>query len=118
MERDREEAFAVLDSWAANPGVGLPEELFLFVSRLIPMINVDLLISDDQGRIHLTWRDDEIFGAGWHVPGAMIRYKETLKNGYVPQPWKNWGPSWNSTGAPLSSRSLILGGEFGATWFR
>jgi ADP-ribose pyrophosphatase YjhB (NUDIX family) len=79
MQRDREEAFAVLDSWAANPGVGLPEELFLFVSRLLPMINVDLLISDDQGRRLLTWRDDEIFGAGWHVPGGMIRYKETAE---------------------------------------
>jgi hypothetical protein len=30
---------------------------------LVPMINVDLFISDDQGRLLLTWRDDEIFGA-------------------------------------------------------
>jgi colanic acid biosynthesis protein WcaH len=41
------------------------------------MVNVDLFISDDQGRVLLTWRDDEIFGAGWHIPGGMIRYKET-----------------------------------------
>jgi colanic acid biosynthesis protein WcaH len=85
MHRDRERAFAVLDSWAldswaSDPGAGLPEELFLFVSRLVPMVNVDLLISDDQGRILLTWRDDEIFGAGWHVPGGMIRYKETAED--------------------------------------
>ena len=79
MRRDREEALAVLDSWASDPGAGLPLELFLFVSRLVPMVNVDLLIGDDQGRILLTWRDDEIFGAGWHVPGGMIRYKETLE---------------------------------------
>ena len=69
----------MLDSWAANPGAGLPEELFLFISRLVPMVNVDLLISDDQGRKLLTWRDDEIFGAGWHVPGGMIRYRETAE---------------------------------------
>lgn len=41
------------------------------------MINVDLLIQDDQGRTLLTWRDDEFFGAGWHIPGGIIRYKET-----------------------------------------
>jgi len=69
----------VLDSWALNPTAGLPYELFLFVSRLVPMVNVDLLIYDDEGRILLTWRDDEIHGAGWHVPGGMIRYKETAE---------------------------------------
>jgi colanic acid biosynthesis protein WcaH len=79
MQPDREKALAVLESWALDPTAGLPYELFLFVSRLVPMINVDLLISDDRGRVLLTWRDDEIFGAGWHVPGGMIRYKETAE---------------------------------------
>jgi hypothetical protein len=69
MQQERKEALAMLDSWALDPRSGLPEELFLFVSRLVPMVNVDLFISDDQGRVLLTWRDDEIFGAGWHVPG-------------------------------------------------
>lgn len=69
----------MLDSWAPDPRAGLPYELFLFISRLVPMVNVDLLISDDQGRVLLTWRDDEIHGAGWHVPGGMIRYKETAE---------------------------------------
>ena len=41
------------------------------------MINVDLLIQDDRGRTLLTWRDDKFFGAGWHIPGGVIRYKET-----------------------------------------
>ena len=70
----------MLDSWALDPRGGLPEELFLFISRLVPMINVDLFISDDQGRVLLTWRDDAIFGAGWHIPGGMIRYKETAED--------------------------------------
>jgi ADP-ribose pyrophosphatase YjhB (NUDIX family) len=79
MQPDYAEALAVLDSWALDPRAGLPYELFLFISRLVPMVNVDLLISDDQGRILLTWRDDEIHGQGWHVPGGMIRYKETAE---------------------------------------
>lgn len=79
MQRDHEEALGLLDSWARNPKAGLPYELFLFVSRLVPMVNVDLLIADGQGGILLTWRDDEIHGSGWHVPGGMIRYKETAE---------------------------------------
>jgi ADP-ribose pyrophosphatase YjhB (NUDIX family) len=34
-------------------------------------------VQDDRARTLLTWRDDEFFGAGWHVPGGIIRYKET-----------------------------------------
>ena len=79
MRRDQEEALAVLDAWALNPTSGLPYEVFLLLSRLVPMANVDLLIYDDEGRILLTWRDDEINGVGWHIPGGMIRYKETFE---------------------------------------
>jgi colanic acid biosynthesis protein WcaH len=56
---------------------GMPEELFLFLSRLTPLINVDLLIQDDNGRTLLTWRSDQFYGPGWHVPGGIIRFKET-----------------------------------------
>jgi ADP-ribose pyrophosphatase YjhB (NUDIX family) len=55
---------------------GLPEELFLFVSELTPMINVDLLVCNDQNQTLLTWRDDVFYGPGWHVPGGIIRFKE------------------------------------------
>ncbi len=56
---------------------GLPEDVFLFVSRLTPLVNVDLLIKDPALGTLLTWRDDEFFGPGWHVPGGIIRYKES-----------------------------------------
>lgn len=70
------EAIAVLDEAAGDAQDGLPEELFLFVSRVTPLVNVDLLIQDEQKRTLLTWRDDEYFGQGWHLPGGIIRYKE------------------------------------------
>jgi ADP-ribose pyrophosphatase YjhB (NUDIX family) len=71
-----QQAIATLDEVAANAQGGLPEPLFLFVSRLTPLVNVDLLIQDAQKRTLLTWRDDEFFGRGWHLPGGVIRYKE------------------------------------------
>ena len=69
---------AALESAIGDPRQGLPEDVFLFVSRITPLINVDLLIQDDRGRTLLTWRDDGHFGSGWHVPGGIIRYKETI----------------------------------------
>lgn len=67
-----------LEAELGDPRQGLPEELFLFVSRVTPLINVDLLIHDDRSRTLLTWRDDEFYGAGWHVPGGIIRFKESV----------------------------------------
>jgi ADP-ribose pyrophosphatase YjhB (NUDIX family) len=75
-----QQAFAALDAWVEDPREGLPEELFLFLSRFIPLLNVDLLIQDDRRGTLLTWRQDATFGAGWHVPGGIIRYKETVEN--------------------------------------
>lgn len=60
-----------------DPSQGLPEEVFHFVSSIVPMVNVDLLIRNEQGETLLTWRDDGFFPPGWHVPGGIIRYKET-----------------------------------------
>jgi ADP-ribose pyrophosphatase YjhB (NUDIX family) len=59
---------------------GLPEELFLFVSRLTPLVCVDLLIKDGYNRTLFTWRDDDIFGQGWHLPGGVIRHNEKIEN--------------------------------------
>lgn len=72
-----------LDAVLAMPRQGLPEELFLLVSRLTPLVNVDLLIQDDAGRTLLTWRDDEFFGRGWHLPGGVIRFKEAASTRIV-----------------------------------
>lgn len=60
-----------------DPTKGLPEEIFLFVSELTPLTNVDLLVRDDEGRVLLAWRNDPWYGSGWHVPGGIIRVKET-----------------------------------------
>jgi ADP-ribose pyrophosphatase YjhB (NUDIX family) len=73
---DVNHAVAAIESSIGDPHRGLPEDIFLFVSRIVPFINVDLLIRDGSGRTLLTWRDDEFFGSGWHVPGGIIRYKE------------------------------------------
>ena len=73
---DLRAAIAFIESEVGDPSRGLPEEVFLFASRIVPMINIDLLIKDEDGRTFLSWRDDEFAGKGWHIPGGIIMVKE------------------------------------------
>lgn len=75
-----DEAIEFLDKQITNPSLGLPEEVFLFISRTIPIVNVDLLIKDENGRTLLSWRNDQHAGTGWHIPGGVVRYKETISD--------------------------------------
>jgi colanic acid biosynthesis protein WcaH len=77
MTISRADHIRAIEAAVGDPRGGLPEDLFRFVSRLTPLVNVDLLIRDDRAGTLLTWRDDEFFGPGWHVPGGIIRYKES-----------------------------------------
>ena len=64
------------DAAVGDPRQGLPSDVFLMVSRMTPLVNVDLLIQNDAGQTLLTWRADQFFGNGWHLPGGVIRFKE------------------------------------------
>ncbi|TSC96021.1 MAG: hypothetical protein Athens101410_174 [Parcubacteria group bacterium Athens1014_10] len=73
------EAIKVLKKKVSNPSLGLPDDLFYYVTTITPMINVDLLIKDEKGRTLLSWRNDQYAGKGWHLPGGIIRFKETME---------------------------------------
>lgn len=68
-----------IETYIEDPRNGLPEEVFLFVSKITPLVNVDLLVRDNAGRILLSWRDDPYEGCGWHVPGGIVRLKESFE---------------------------------------
>ena len=72
------DAIRTLEGRIKDASQGLSEDVFLFATRITPMVNVDLLIQDDRGRTLLTWRDDGYYPAGWHFPGGIIRFKETF----------------------------------------
>ena len=58
-------------------GAGLPWPLFRFMTEVMATVNVDLLVQDKEKGVLLAWRDDP-FGAGWHVPGSIIRHREEI----------------------------------------
>jgi len=70
------DAIEAIDAAVPDATRGLPEDVFYLVSRMTPMINVDLLIKNEAGATLLTWRADRYYGPGWHVPGGIVRFKE------------------------------------------
>ena len=56
----------------------LPQHLFDYVSSITPLISVELVITCPSNRVLLSWRDDGLYGPGWHLPGGIVRYKESL----------------------------------------
>lgn len=79
IEDNIKEIYEIMKAQGLDPKNGLPQELFIFISTLCPIANVDLLLVN-QNEILLTWRDDEIYGRGWHIPGGCIRMIETMES--------------------------------------
>lgn len=96
-----------LESLIENPRKGLPEEIFIFVSRITPMVNVDLLIKDEKGRTLLSWRDDEYAGKGWHLPGGIIRFKEKLEERLLRVAKKEMGSAIQFDPLPIAINQIM-----------
>lgn len=94
-----------------NPCDGLPEDLFLFSTTLAPVANVDLFITDTERRILLSWREDEHYGKGWHIPGGCLRIKETMESRIQKTAVKEVGCEVSYNSQPLVVKELILKNE-------
>ena len=73
-----DEAIRTIENTLEDPSRGLPEELFLWISEITPLVNVDLLIVDQKQGTLLTWRPKGNYDAGWHLPGGILRVRETF----------------------------------------
>ena len=102
------QAIDLLDEQVPEPEYGLPDDLFYFISRSTPLINVDLLIKDEKGRTLLTWRDDGRYPPSWHVPGGIIRYKEKIVNRLTAVARLELGTTIHYQPAPVAVNEIIL----------
>jgi len=105
---DIHKAIAFLNKQIPNPRLGLPEDVFLFISRITPMVNVDLLIKDENGRTLLSWRDDSFHDAGWHIPGGVVRFKEKIETRVLKVAEKELGTEVEFDPVPLAMNQIIL----------
>jgi colanic acid biosynthesis protein WcaH len=87
--------------------VGLPHDIFYFVSQLTPLINVDLLIKNDKGESLLTWRQDRFYGPAWHIPGGIIRFKENIEDRIAKVALMELGCSVRFSPKPINVRNMI-----------
>lgn len=96
-----------LSSRISDPKIGLVPRLFQFISQLTPMINVDLLIRNEINQTLLTWREDEFYGPGWHIPGGIIRFKETSKTRIVKVAQSELGATVEIDTSPLMISEIM-----------
>lgn len=103
-----EQAIAAIEKAADDPKNGLPEPVFELVTTLTPMVNVDLLVRDECGRVLLSWRDDRDCGRGWHVPGGIVRYKETMANRIAETASREFGVGITFDPNPLAINEVFI----------
>lgn len=61
----------------------LPRADWLQVVRHAPLVSIDLILRDSQGRVLLGLRENEPARASWFVPGGVIRKDETLNAAFA-----------------------------------
>ncbi len=66
------------------------------------------LIKNEQNHTLLTWRDDGYWPPGWHVPGGIIRYKETIAQRIKAVAKNELGAELEFNPAPLTMNEVIL----------
>jgi len=61
-----------------NDAARLPHADWLQVVRNAPLVSIDLILLDPEGRVLLGLRENEPARGTWFVPGGAIRKSETL----------------------------------------
>lgn len=105
---DRKSAVEAINLAVPDSRNGLPDDVFLLVSTLTPLVNVDLLIRNEKREILLAWRDDRFSGPGWHFPGGIIRYKERIADRIQAVAKREIGAEVESDGLPLAINEMFV----------
>ena len=90
------------------PQEGLPDHLFKYVSSITPIINVDLIIHNPKKGILLSWRADNFYGPGWHVPGGIIRFKEKIRERLIKVGKTELNINISSFEGPIALNEIII----------
>ena len=109
LTREQCEAVRALRNAEFPAEQGLPEELFLLVSALVPLPNVDLLIVNEGGQLLLSRRNDAFFERSWHIPGGCMRYGEDFETRVRETARKELGCEVEFDREPIAVRNVLRG---------
>ncbi len=79
LTEEQKKAIELLRNAEFNTNKGTPEELFLFVSSIVPISNVDLFVTNERSQLLLARRNDAFYEKNWHIPGGCLRFYESLE---------------------------------------
>jgi colanic acid biosynthesis protein WcaH len=74
-------------------------DLFLRIVRRAPLISIDLIVRDPEGKFLVGWRRNEPARDTWFVPGGRIRKNESLSAAFIRLCWMELGLDLRSPGA-------------------
>lgn len=103
------QAIQILRHARLNGRDGLPEELFLTISGLVPLANVDLLITNKNGRLLLARRNDPFFQLSWHIPGGCMRYGQSFEECLQQTARREIGAELEFNPEPIAVRNVLRG---------
>lgn len=109
LNDDLSQAIELLRNSDINSEKGLPQPLFLLVSSLVPLPNVDLLIVNSKNQLLLSRRNDDYFQKSWHVPGGCMRYGEEFAACIQGTAKRELGCEVRFDPEPLAVRNVIRG---------
>ena len=109
LTKAQKEAIAILRDAQFDTDQGMPQELFLLVSGLVPLPNVDLLIVDEQNRILLSRRNDRYFEKSWHIPGGCMHINESFDRCISQTAHRELGIDIAYDPKPIAVRNVIRG---------
>lgn len=88
---------------------GMPQELFLLLSGLIPIVNVDLLIVNSKKQILLVKRKDAWYQNSWHIPGGCMHYGEDFMHCVQETAKRELGTMLKVEPEPITVKNVIRG---------
>ena len=109
LSREAKEAVTLLRKLEDGAREGLPQELFLLVSALVPMPNVDLLVVNERNQLLLSRRRDPYYQNSWHIPGGCLRFEEELLDRVHATAIRELGFDVQVQEPPLAVRNVIRG---------
>lgn len=109
LTQEQARAVELLRQGELNTDHGMPEELFLLVSSLVPLANVDLLVVSRENQLLLERRNDPYYERSWHIPGGCMRFNDTFARRIQETARKELGCEVTYEEMPLAVRNVIRG---------